>query len=96
MAKGRVSLKKSTPNTTANPQKPESLSIEKQEEIMQRANLSSVSNKKSAQKALQRLTIDIPVELHQKLKRLKQDQGITSRGLIVSLLRDHFDKKMAQ
>jgi len=93
MAKGRVSLKKSTTKTAEKPPKPESLSIEKQEEIMQRANLSSVSNKKIPQKALHRLTIDIPVEIHQQLKVLKQDQGVTSRGLIVRLLREHFNNQ---
>lgn len=95
MAKGRVSLKKSAATKTTAQTKPESLSLEKQEEIVQKANLSSVEPKKSTQKPLQRLTIDIPAELHQKLKRIKQEQGITSRGLIIRLLREHFQQETA-
>ena len=95
MAKGRVSLKKSAPKGDLKTPKTESLSIEKQEEIMQRANLSSVTNRKDDKEALQRLTIDIPVELHQKLKQLKRNEGVTSRGLIVRLLRDHFNGQIA-
>lgn len=93
MAKGRVSLKKSATKAEAKTPKTESLSIEKQEEIMQKANLSTVKSRKDDKKQLQRLTIDIPVELHHKLKELKSNEGVTSRGLIVRLLRDHFSSQ---
>ena len=89
MAK-RASLTKSAIATKTTPKTGESLSIEKQEEIIQKASNSKESSKKGSARPVQRLTIDIPTELYQKMKDLKYDQGVTSKGLIVSLLRKHF------
>lgn len=90
MAK-RASLKKSaaaelqTPTTVG-----ESLSIEKQELIIRKA---SAAPKKAKTKSVQRLTIDVPTDIYQKMKELKHDEGITSKGLVVRLLRNYFTEK---
>ena len=90
MAK-RASLKK-TATATPKARVGESLSIKKQEEIIQKANVKSVRAKRSSSQSVQRLTIDVPTEIYQKMKDLKHDQGITSKGLVVSLLRKHFSE----
>ena len=75
--------KKITPKNTSNP----SMSAASQEKVL------SQLQKKDKKKNVQRVTVDFPQYLYEKMKLETEDTGQTLKGFIVGLVREHFTRK---
>lgn len=74
--------KKITPKKT-----PTSISAASQEKAL------SKLHKSDKKKNVQRVTVDFPQYLYEKMKLETEDTGQTLKGFIVGLVREHFTRK---
>jgi len=81
--------KKITPKSTAASSKSK-MSASAQEKAL------SQLQKKDKKKNVQRVTVDFPQYLYEKMKLETEDTGQTLKGFIVGLVREHFTRKENQ
>jgi hypothetical protein len=80
----------------ANPtmaEKPTTVNVQENTVLAVKERNNTASSEKSGK--IQRITVDMPIELYEKMKDEVEDNGQTIKGFIVNLVKFHFQKNKA-
>lgn len=78
-------------NTASNPNVENAVILQQNNENTVKYSIDTAISGKSAK--IQRITVDMPIELYEKMKDEVEDNGQTIKGFIVNLVKFHFTKK---